>query len=114
LKFGEADWAQLQTQLKGKPDGVVIVYNENKDDEALSEQERTISNLEEVLQKKMFPGMFYLRKTGMYKPTEDWSVVRFKQHGTELDYNFIELDSFVSSLFDLLYQKYNKGGLINV
>ena len=99
----------LQTQLKGKPDGVVIVYNENKDFEALSEQEQAISNMEDVLLKKMFPGIFYLRKTGMYKPTDDWSVLRFKQHGIDLEYDSKELDGFVSRLFDLLFQKYKRG-----
>jgi hypothetical protein len=110
LKFGEANWEILEAKLKGKPDGIVIVYNDKKDLAAFLEQEQAISDMEEVLNKKMFPGLFYLRKSGMIRPTEDWSVIRFQQHGINLDYDPEELEDFVSSLFDLLFKKYQRGG----
>jgi hypothetical protein len=89
---------------------VVIVYNENKDYGALKQQEETISNLEEVLKKEMFPGIFHLRP-GMYKPSGYWSVVRFRAQDHQLKFDIDEIREFVSNLFEVLYHKYraNKG-----
>jgi protein required for attachment to host cells len=110
LQFGDADWSILEKALEEKPDGVVIVYNENKDYGALKQQEETISNLEEVLKKEMFPGIFHLRP-GMYKPSGYWSVVRFRAQDHQLKFDIDEIREFVSNLFEVLYHKYraNKG-----
>lgn len=106
LHFGVADWEMLEKTLPGKPDGIVIVYNENKDFNAFTEQWQTISNLEEVLAKKMFPGIFYMRPKGMFQPSENWRVVRFTLNNHKLEYKQEQLQEFVSNLFDLLYHKY--------
>ncbi|MEA3410171.1 MAG: TIR domain-containing protein [Pseudomonadota bacterium] len=109
LKFGEADWEVLAGQMNNdsgdKPLGVIIVYNENKDIKAFLEQERTISNLDSVLLKNTFPGLFYMRKKGMYKPTDDWSVVRFRSMDHHLDYKKEEVEEFVRHLFEILWKQ---------
>ncbi|MFZ4700937.1 MAG: toll/interleukin-1 receptor domain-containing protein [Candidatus Methylumidiphilus sp.] len=105
LIFGDADWANLEQQLAEKPDGVVIVYNDKKDRKALKVQEETISNLPEVLMKKMFPGIFYMRKEGWYRPP-NWSTVRFTLLDQGLDWNDQELKEFVGDLLDVLLRKY--------
>jgi hypothetical protein len=106
LSFGDADWTNLRMALVDKPDGVVIVYNEKKDYPAIHQQAETISNLPEVVMRNMFPGIFYMRREGMYRPSEYWSVVRFRVKDHELDYDRDEVNEFVSSLFDVLYRKY--------
>jgi hypothetical protein len=106
LRFGDADWANLSKALIDKPDGVVIVYNDKKDYHAINQQAEAISNLPEVVMKKMFPGIFYMRPDGMYRPSEYWSVVRFKIKDHELDYDTSEVKEFASNLFDVLYRKY--------
>jgi hypothetical protein len=56
--------------------------------------------------KTMFPGIFYMRSEGMYRPSDYWSVVRFRVKDHELDYDTSEVKEFVSNLFDVLYRKY--------
>ena len=106
LKFGVADWSILERKLKRKPDGVVIVYDQNKDIDALMQQEEKISDLEEVFMGKMFPGIFYMRPKGTFWPSEEWRVVRFTLHDHNLRYKPEELQEFVSKLFEVLYNKY--------
>jgi hypothetical protein len=106
LHFGDADWSNLSKALVDKPDGVVIVYNERKDFLAIHQQAETILNLPEVVMKTMFPGIFYMRSEGMYRPSDYWSVVRFRVKDHELDYDTSEVKEFVSNLFDVLYRKY--------
>ena len=106
LHFGVADWLLLERQLRVKPDGVVIVYNDNKDPGALIEQTQTISNLEEVLSQRMFPGLFIMRQSGMFLPSEAWSVVRLRLRDNRLEHRPEELQGFVIRLFDVLYNKY--------
>ena len=107
LTFLTADWEKLEHKFDrdDKPDGVVIVYNEHKDFDALEEQSERISGLEDVLHHKMLPGLFYMRSEGMYQPDE-WSVVRFIRNDDHLSYDPDELEEFVAKLFDVLCKKY--------
>jgi len=107
LKFGDADWWNLEQELSSAPDGVVIVYSEHKDRSAFIEQTRTISNLEAVLLKKTFPGIFYMLEKGRIRPTDDWSVVRFRSKDHELEYKRKEVEEFVANLFDVLWKNYH-------
>jgi hypothetical protein len=109
LKFGIADWETLEeirAKDSKKPDGVVIVYNQHKDSDAFLEQSDRISNLEDVLQKKMFPGIFYMRSRGLLLPTDDWGFVRFTRTSHTIEYKQEELDDFVERLFEVLHRKY--------
>jgi hypothetical protein len=118
IEFGDADWARLVKKLAQRPDGVIIVINENKDDDAVEVQTKFISDLEDVAVKKMFPGIFYMKPQGIFRPP-GWSLVRFLRHTEDrqynptellqfkdLEYNPAELTGFVERLFDVLYYKY--------
>lgn len=108
LDFGVADWLTLEQVLSDKPDGIVIVYNMHKDYQALKVQINTISDLEEVYTKRMFPGLFYMRSKGFFSPSDYWSVLKLNAKDDELDYDEDDLQSFVSNLFDVLGHKYGK------
>jgi hypothetical protein len=109
LVFGEADWELLSGEILGtlgsdRPQGVIIVYNENKDFNALREQEQTISNLDSVLQERTFPGLFYMRKRGWYRPGDYWRVVRFLAQDHHLNYKPEEVEEFVMRLFEIIWK----------
>jgi hypothetical protein len=95
----------LTKRLAERPDGVVIVINERKDEAAVDMQLDFISNLKEVAEKSMFPGIFYLKREGIYCPPF-WSIVRFNE---DLHYDQEELTTFVEKLFNVLYRKYIRG-----
>lgn len=108
LKFLTADWQKLAFKLgkRKKPDGVVIVYNEYKDFEALEAESEVISEDPEVLHHRMLPGIFYLHPNGMYKPDDDWIFVRFLRKNSELSYDPDELEQFVAGLFRVIAKKH--------
>lgn len=107
LKFGKVDWETLQhglkdTAAKKKPLGVIIVYSEHKDWDALNEQGDCISDLEDVLLKRMFPGIFVIRPDRFFLPNDDWGYVRFNRSQRTLTYDPAELEKFVGELFNVL------------
>jgi hypothetical protein len=104
IEFGEAHWGWLQSLTKC-PDGIVIVNNENKDDDAIKSQTDYILALEDVAKKKMFPGIFHMKEGNVVRPPF-FSLVRFVAHNDELQYEEGQLTSFVEHLFDVLYNKY--------
>jgi len=106
LQFGKVDWQTLQHGLKGtaakkKPLGVVIVYSEHKDWDALNEQSDCIDDLEDVLMKRMFPGIFVIRPDRFFLP-DGWGFVRFTRSDRKLTYDEAELEKFVRELFSVL------------
>jgi hypothetical protein len=111
IEFGDADWRRLEKKLAERPDGVVIVINENKDDEAVDRQIEVIESREDFAVKKMFPGIFYLRPKDNYRPPS-WSTVRFRMKYDGIQYDEIQYDEdeitrFAVHLFNVLNHKYS-------
>lgn len=108
LKFLTADWQKLEQKIAftDKPDGVVIVFNEHKDPEAFDEQSERISSLEDVLQRRMFPGIFYMRPDAGFYAWDDWSAVRFTRDASRLSYDEEELQHFVATLYEVIERKH--------